>query len=312
MYQPDAVRQDGFGVFVFLHFSINCVQKYVFLQRDTKTAICSLNKKRIIMRKVFISLLLLVLMSPLAAQPVKDIMKDPIPVAMFQVTYAFNMPAMDTKDLYGATHMVGGGFVYKTESNWLLTANGNFITGDRVKGDRVSILGEGITTVDGEIIGGSGSMTELTIDQRGFLVQAEAGKLFPFGTNPNSGFFVQGGLGYLRNRIRIDYQETMLNKPYAVAGDYRYGYDRMRGGPAVHFETGYLYLSDNRLLNLSIALEATYARTRDLREYDFRVFDGVPVGPTDPKKRYNDFYFGIRVSFYIPTYQRQPEKYYYD
>lgn len=264
------------------------------------------------MRKILIPFLLLGFVFHLSAQPAKDIMKEPIPVAMFQVTYAFELPAMNTRDMYGFNHSIGGSFVYKTGSNWLFTANGNFITGNKVKGGWISIFGEGITTVDGEIIGGSGSMTELTIEQRGFLFQAEVGKLFSYGTNPNCGFFVQGGLGYLRNRIRADYQETLLNKPYMLAGDYKYGYDRMRGGPSVHLETGYLYLSDNRLLNLSIALEVTYARTRELRAYDFRVFDGVPVGPTDPKKRYNDFYYGIRVTWNIPTYQRQPEKYYYD
>ncbi len=270
-----------------------------------------MNKKRIIMRRILIPLFLFGSLCQIFAQPAKDIMKDPIPVAMFQVTYAFELPALDTKDLYGITHSIGGSVVYKTGSNWMFTANGNFITGKRVKGDRISIFGEGITTVDGEIIGGSGSMAELTIDQRGFHFQAEVGKLFPFRPNPNSGFFVQGGVGYLRTRIRTDFQETMLNKPFVVAGDYQYGYDRMRGGPAFHLETGYLYLSDNRLLNLSVALEVTYARTRDLREYDFRVFDGVPVGYTDPHKRYNDLYYGIRVTWNIPTYQRQPDNYYY-
>ena len=263
MYQPNAVREDGFTIFVFQHFSINCVQKYVFLHRNTKTDDCSLNKKRIIMRKILIPLFLFGSLCHIFAQPAKDIMKDPIPVAMFQVTYAFELPALDTKDLYGITHSIGGSVVYKTGSNWMFTANGNFITGKRVKGDRISIFGEGITTVDGEIIGGSGSMAELTIDQR------------------------------------------------VVNGDYQYGYDRMRGGPAFHLETGYLYLSDNRLLNLSVALEVTYARTRDLRDYDFRVFDGVPVGYTDPHKRYNDLYYGIRVTWNIPTYQRQPDNYYY-
>ena len=165
-------------------------------------------------------------------------------------------------------------------------------------------------------------------DQRGFHAQAEVGKLFSLGPNPNSGIFVQGGLGYLRTRVRADFQETMLNKPFAIAGDYQYGYDRMRGGPAVHFETGYLYLSDNRLLNLSIALEVTYARARDLRDYDFRVFTNPetnelePVGTTNPndpsykpeyhKPHYNDFYYGIRVTWNIPTYQRQPENFYYN
>ena len=245
-------------------------------------------------------------------------MKDPIPVAMFQVTYALQLPAFDTKELYGLTSSLGGSFVYKTESNWLFTANGNFIFGNKVKGDRISIFGEGITTVDGEIIGGSGSMSELTVDQRGFHFQGEVGKLFSCGPNPNSGIFVQAGLGYLRNRIRTDFQVSMLNTPYPVEEDYQYGYDRMRGGPAVHFETGYLYLSDTRLLNLSVALEVTYARTRDLRDYDFRVFTNPetnqmePVGRTDPHKRYNDFYYGIRVTWNIPTYQRQPQDFYYD
>ena len=270
------------------------------------------------MRKVLLPLFLLGVLCQVSAQSAKDIMKEPIPVAMFQVTYALELPALDTKDMYGLTNTLGGSFVYKTASNWLLTATGNFVFGNKVKGDRISIFGEGITTVDGEIIGGSGSMTELAIDQRGMLLLAEVGKVFPYGRNPNSGFFVQGGAGFLRNRIRVDFQEILLNTPYVVEGDYQYGYDRMRGGAALHLETGYLYLSDSRLFNLSIALEMTYARTRDLRDYDFRVFTnpetGVmePVGPTDPKKRYNDFYYGIRVSWNIPTYQRQVETYYYN
>ena len=263
------------------------------------------------MRRVLILFLLFGMAFHLSAQQVKDVMKDPIPVTMFQVTYAFQLPAMDTKDLYGITHNLGGSFVYKTESNWLLTANCNFILGNKVKGDRISIFGEGITTVDGEFIGSEGSVALISINQRGFHIQAEVGKLFPYGTNPNCGFFVQAGLGYLRNRIRVDFQETRQNTPYVVEDDYQYGYDRMRGGPAAHFETGYLYLSDSRLINFSVSLEVTYARTRDLREYDFRVFDGVPVGYTDPNKRYNDFYYGIRLSWNIPTYERKPEQYYY-
>ena len=255
-------------------------------------------------------------------------MKEPIPVAMFQATYALQLPAMDTRTMYGLTNTLGGSFVYKTASNWLFTANGNFIFGNKVKGDRITIFGEGITTVDGEIIGGSGRMTQLAIDQRGMHFQAEVGKLFPWGPNPNSGIFVQAGVGYLRNRIRVDFQQTLLNTPYQVNEDYQYGYDRMRGGPAFHFESGYLFLSDSRLLNFSVSLEVTYARTRDLRDYDFRVFTnpetGVmePVGTTDPhdpsykpeyhKPHYNDFYYGISVTWNIPTYQRQPQEFYYN
>ena len=269
------------------------------------------------MRNILISLLLLAGVA-LQAQLPKDIMKDPIPVAMFQATYAFHFPGLDTKDIYGVSNNVGGGFVYKTESNWLFTANGNFIFGNKLNIDRVEIFGEGITTEGGEIIGGSGSYSTFDIGQRGLHFQAEVGKLFSVGPNPNSGFFVQAGLGYLRNRIRVAYPQTMLNTPYQVDGDYQYGYDRMRGGPALHLEAGYLLLNDTRMLNASISFEVTYARTRSLRDYDFRVFTnpdtGVmePVGYIDPSKRFNDLYYGIRVTWNIPTYERQPQEYYYN
>ena len=98
--------------------------------------------------------------------------------------------------------------------------------------------------------------------------------------------------------------------------DYQYGYDRMRGGLALHGETGYLLMSNSKIFNFSVSLEVTYARTRNLRDYDFRVFydeNGEPqiMGYTDKNKRFNDFYYGIRLSWMIPTYQRQPEEYYY-
>ena len=270
------------------------------------------------MRRIFLPILfcLCLTVGALAQQP-KSIMQNSIPVAMFQATYAFHVPGLDTKVLYGVSHNVGGGFCYKTASNWLLTFNGNYIYGTKVKGDRVELMGEGITTDAGEIIGSGGSFTMLELNQRGFHFQGEVGKLFPLGPNPNCGFFVQGGLGYLQNRLRIDYQQALLNTPLPVDKDYRFGYDRMRGGPAAHFEVGYLLLNDTRLLNLSVALEVTYARTHDLRDYDFRVFTnpetGVmePVGYTDPNKRYNDLYYGIRITWDIPTYERRPQEYYY-
>ena len=271
------------------------------------------------MRKLILLLILCISLAfnALAQQP-KDIMKDPIPIAMFQATYAFHIPAFDLKKDYGVSNTIGGSFIYKTETNWLFTLNGNFIFGNQLKGDRIDLFGEGITTEYGEITGGSGLYSTFAIYQRGMHFQAEVGKLFPIWPNPNSGVFVQAGLGYLRNRIKIDFDRNTNNTPYVVYEDYEYGYDRMRGGPALHLEAGYLYLGNARVANFSISLEATYARVRDLRKYDFRVFtdpetgEMKPVGYKDPKKRYNDLYYGIRVSWNIPTYQRQPEEFYYN
>lgn len=246
----------------------------------------------------------------------KNVDKEGINMFMFQATYAFQIPALDTRDLYGVNHTIGPSVIFKTSSNWLFTGNVNFIVGGRVKGERTDILGEGITTPAGEIIGGGGLFVELATYERGIHYQAEVGKIFPIWPNPNSGIFVQLGLGYLENRIRIDFQQEVYNTPYQVYKDYAYGYDRKRGGFAVHAEAGYIFFSNSNLLNFSLSLEATYARTRDQREYDFRVFydeNGVPqpVGYTN-KQGHNDFYFGIRAGWMIPVYKRQPQSYYYN
>ena len=264
---------------------------------------------------VTILFLLIATLSGFAQTP-RHIDKEPISTAMFQVTYAAQFPGMDTKTDFGFTNTIGGSVIYKTKGNWLFTANGNFVFGNKVKGDRIDILGEGITTYEGEVIGGGGMVASLAVFQRGFHFQAEIGKLFPFKPNPNSGFFVQAGIGYLRNRIRIDYQIETQNPPYPLMDDYQYGYDRMRGGFALHGETGYLIMSNNRIYNFSVSLEVTYARTKPLRDFDFRVFydeNGEPQikGYVDKSQRFNDLYYGIRVSWMIPTYQRQPEEYYY-
>lgn len=273
--------------------------------------------KIILMRKtLFFLFVLLATTITTVGQTPRNIDKEPIATAMFQVTYAAQFPGMDTKTNYGFTNTIGGSVIYKSEGNWLFTANGNFIFGNQLKGSRIDILGESITTIYGEVIGDGGLPTALAFFQRGLHFQAEVGKLFALAPNPNSGIFVQAGIGYLRNRTRIDYQIEAQNNPQQLTGDYQYGYDRMRGGFALHGEAGYLIMSNTRIYNLSVSLEVTYARTRDLRDYDFRVFydeNGEPhiMGYNDKNKRYNDFYYGIRVSWMIPTYQRQPDAYYY-
>lgn len=268
------------------------------------------------MRKTLFTLTLILSVISAYCQTPRNIAKESLPVSMFQVTYAAQFPGLDTRTDYGFTNTIGGSVIHKTQGNWVFTANGNFIFGNQIKGSRIDLLGESITTVYGEVIGGGGLPTSLAFFQRGVHFQAEAGKLFPLAPNPNSGIFVQVGAGYLWNRLRIDYQIETQNPPYPLTDDYQYGYDKMRGGLALHGEAGYMILSNTRVYNLSVSLEVTYARTKPLRDYDFRVFydeNGEPhiMGYNDKSQRFNDLYFGIRVGWMIPVYQRQPDEYYY-
>lgn len=237
----------------------------------------------------------------LAAQ--YDIKKDKIETVLFQATYAYQFPGKDTKTLYGNNHSIGGSVFYKTQSNWLFSINGNFISGNNINISRQDLFGE-ILDNNGEIITGDGIYGSYALFERGAHFQARVGKIFPvLSPNKNCGFFVQGGIGYLFNRIRCEFG-SYASPPPALAGDYLYGYDRMRGGFAWSGEIGYLFLSNSRVFNFSLSIEFTQAYTKSLREWDFNL-------KMKDNNSYIDQYIGIRGAIYIPTYKRKPAEYYY-
>jgi hypothetical protein len=247
--------------------------------------------------------LLLVFICPFVAEAQKDIKKECVPTTMFSATYSYQFPGADTKILYCNNSTVGASVLYKTDKNWMWTANANFIFGDKIRASREDILGI-ILDNSGELVTGDGIWASYAMFERGFHLQGKFGKIFNVcAPNPNCGFFVSGGLGYLMNRIRIEFS-SYASPPANLDGDYRYGYDRMRGGLAYSGEIGYMYMSNSRVLNFSVSLEFTQAHTKPLRQWDFNL-----MGPD--LKTYLDRYYGIRLSVYIPTYKRMPAEYYY-
>ncbi len=232
-----------------------------------------------------------------AQQSVKD---SVVSTALFQASYAFQLPAGDLRERFGHNSQIAGVIGYKTNKNWLWNAHLGFIFGDQVKG-REELL-KMISTSAGEVIDGDGTYTSLALFERGFHLLGKAGKLFSTGKpNPNSGFFIQGGLGYLAHRIRI---ETQFGTAPQLAGDYAKGYDHLRGGFAHSLEAGYLFMGNKRTMNFSAGLEIISAYTRPLRDYSFDLMG------RDTRK-YTDHYIGLRVNWMIPGYRRAPLKYYY-
>lgn len=245
----------------------------------------------------------LLLISPLVIKAQYDIKTENISTWLFQVTYAYQFPGKDTKVLYSNNNSLGGSVFYKTKSNWLFSVNGNFISGNKVNITREELFGD-ILDNNGEIITGDGIYGSYALFERGAHFQARVGKIFPvLSPNSNCGFFVQGGLGYLFNRVRTEFG-SYASPPPALAGDYPYGYDRMRGGLALSGEIGYLFLSNTRVLNFSISVEFIQAYTKPRRQWDFNM-----MGKDD--KSYIDQYIGIRGAIYIPTYKRKPAEFYY-
>ncbi len=234
----------------------------------------------------------------------RDIRKECIPTWMFQATYSFQMPmTADTKALFGNNHTIGGSVYYKTNKNWLFSVNGNYLSGNKVKISRRDLFGE-ILDLNDEIITGDGIYGSYALFERGVHFQLTCGKMFAFRKpNPNSGIFVQGGLGYIVSWIRTEFG-SYASPPKPLNDDYRYGYDRKRGGFAYSASVGYLFMSSTRVFNFSVAVEYVGAITTPMREWDFNL-------KAKDTKVYNDGYLGIRAAIYIPTYRRMPADYYY-
>lgn len=264
---------------------------------------CKIEKMKL---KSFILSLLIII--PFIVEAQKDIKTECVPTTMFSATYSYQFPGGDTKIIYGNNSTVGASILYKTNKNWLWSANANFIFGEKIRASREDILGI-ILDNSGELITGDGIWGSYAMFERGYNIQAKVGKIFNVcAPNPNCGFFVNAGLGYLLNRIRIEFS-SYASTPANLADDYRYGYDRMRGGFAYSGEAGYLFMSNSRVLNFSLSFEFTQAHTKSLRQWDFNLMG--PYLPPNGKKYFSDQYFGIRFAIYIPTYKRMPSEYYY-
>jgi len=214
-------------------------------------------------------------------------------------TYSYQFPGGDLAKLYGSNSSIGGGLMFKTKSNWLIGAEGNFLFGGSVNnGD--SLL-KNISTPDGFIIDANGYYANIIYYERGYSIYFKLGKIIPVLTpNPNSGITIMAGGGYLQNKIRIN---NPGNTAYQILGDYKKGYDRLNSGFAVNGSLGYTYFSNNRLVNFYAGFEFIQSWTKNKREYFF-----------DTGKRenisYSSQFYGIKVLWIIPLYKRTPKQYY--
>jgi len=222
-------------------------------------------------------------------------------IPMFYASWAWQVPGGDLADRYGNNSTLTGGFQWKTASNWIFGGDFNFIFGGDIKNEDQIMTN--IKTVSGNIIDNAGSFAYYNLFERGFYVNGKVGKLIPvLSPNPNSGFIVTGGIGYLQHKIRI---EVTNNNVPQLNGDYKRGYDRLAAGFTTNEFVGYLFMSNSRLLNFYGGFEFCQAWTTPQRDVNFDT--KLP----DPVQKRFDILNGFRIGWIIPIFTREPEKFYY-
>jgi hypothetical protein len=214
--------------------------------------------------------------------------------------YAYQVPGGDMAERYGNNSNLSLGFHVKSRTNWYYGVQGQFLFGSKViqeEGFLQNLMVDGSYVLDND-----GYPATLVIQQRGFALSADVGRLFPvIGPNMNSGILMKGGAGFVQHKIRIEHQETYIAQ---LEDEYLQGYDRMANGPAVTGFVGYYHMSNNRFINFVIGVEGwrAFAEPRRAINFDTQVIE------TGVRK---DVLLGIRAGWTLHLYKRMSDNFYY-
>jgi len=211
----------------------------------------------------------------------------------------FDIPGADMAERFGLSYRVGPSLFYKTKSNWMIGAKGDFIFGNRIREDSLMY---NITTSEGAFIDKTGVLKNAGVFERGFLAGVQAGKIISFGAaKTDNGLFLMTGVGFVQHRIRIVDKNGDF---YQLSGDYKKGYDRLANGWYLEQFVGYNHFAPNALINFHIGLNVTAGFTAGRRDF---LYDVRRPG-TDSRL---DILFGIRGGWYIPMFRQKSEEIYY-
>ena len=216
------------------------------------------------------------------------------PGLLYNMSYAFQMPAADLADRFGRNANVGVSLEYRTGQNWLTGLEFNYAFGQKVLDDPLKFL----RNSEGYIYGVNRQVGGVVLRERGYYGGGYVGRWFPkVRTKSASGPRFTVGLGFMEHKIRIqDDQNTIAQ----LEGDYLKGYDRLSNGLAINQSVGWQYMSKGGA-NFSIALEATEGFTKNRRSFDFEL--GKPM----TGKRL-DILYGIRATWMLPIYSFTPSE----
>lgn len=215
-----------------------------------------------------------------------------------RISYGAYLPGGHLVDRFGWNSALGFCTDVKFKSNWVVGLSGRFIFGNQVKENTIASL----QNSEGFIIDMNGNYATVLTSQRGFTIHATGGYLIPrLGPNPNSGILLQGGIGFLQHKIRIEHDQSPVP---ALEGEYLKGYDRLTNGLLLTEFIGYQYLSNKRLLNFYAGIELMQGFTRNRRSYNFDTMQADRTARMD-------LFFGLRAGWILPLYARAPKAYYY-
>ena len=223
-------------------------------------------------------------------------------IPMFYGHGGFDLAGGDLADRFGNNFEAGGGFMFKTKTNWIFGLDLNYFFSEKVK---EGVL-DSIITKDGYLIGSDGLFADVRVTERGVKLPIfKVGKIFSkpvLNAGINSGLLVMGGIGFMQHKINF-HDVSMTAKQ--LESDYAKGYDRLSNGLALTQNLGYMYLARNRNINFFIMTEFTQGFTKNRRDYNFSTM-------TKDESNRVDLMYGLKIGWIFPVYKKLPKTFYYN
>lgn len=222
-----------------------------------------------------------------------------IRIPLVGVHFGGQLPMADLNKRFGPNLVSGLSFTMKSKKNWLYGARFDYMYGRNVKEDVLKSL----KTPEGYVVDNAGFPADLRVSERATAFYIFGGKVLPLASaNPNSGLMVTLGAGYLEHKINLyDAQKQIA----AIKDNLKYGYDRLSVGFSVSQFVGYLFLSENRMLNFYFGVDCSQSFTKSVRKINY------DTGLSDTGRRL-DILTGLRFGWILPLYKKTPNDFYYN
>jgi hypothetical protein len=225
---------------------------------------------------------------------------ESIRAAHITIETGMHAPWGDLADRYGISNMVGATFRVKTAGRWLTGFGARFLTGSQV---RQPGLLQNLKTEDGYVIDNEGRIARLTAQQRGTLITASVGRLFPTNPgNPNTGIALELAGGLWSHKIHF---QNRGNRITQLEAPYLEGYDRLARGWTLCPRVGYWHMDPRGRVNFNVGLECYAGRIAPQRDWNADTMDA------DTETR-TDGLFGIFAGWVIHLRPRPSDELFYD
>jgi hypothetical protein len=211
-------------------------------------------------------------------------------IADINIGYNYQVPSADLINRFGNFNSIYIGASLKTRGQWFMSIEANYMFGSEIK--EVNILNN-VSNSSGVINDMSGNPGKYSVGMRGYGFYGRIGRIFPISRyNKNGGFLAMAGAGYMFHWINFNIPQDNIPQ---IGPDYQKGYDRLSAGLAYNLFAGYMFHSQNRLLNFYAGVDLTNAYTQSVRGYNFDEMK------KDEANRFDQI-ISLRFGWLIPIY----------